>query len=126
MIKVLFAGLGGFVGSILRYLCGLLLLKYSTNFPFHTLIINFVGSFAIGFIMDYSMKISPLNSNLLLLLTVGICGGFTTFSTFSFETIHLFEKGKLILGFGYIFASLTLCLFGVLLGKNIIGLMNRG
>jgi CrcB protein len=126
MIKVLFVGLGGFVGSVLRYLCGLLLFKYSTNFPLHTLIINFVGSFAIGFIMDFSTKISPINANILLLLTVGVCGGFTTFSTFSLETIHLFEKGKIVLGIGYIFASLILCLFGVLLGKNIIGLMNRG
>lgn len=126
MLKCLFVGLGGFVGSVLRYLCGLLLFKYSTNFPFHTLIINFVGSFAIGIIMDFSMKISPINANILLLLTVGVCGGFTTFSTFSLETIHLFEKGKIILGLGYIFASVILCLLGVLLGKNIIGLMNRG
>ncbi|MDF2566561.1 MAG: crcB protein [Oscillospiraceae bacterium] len=120
MIKCIFIGLGGFIGSICRYLVGLAFLTASSAFPISTLIINFVGSFIIGIITEFSIKIVPINTNLLAFLTIGICGGFTTFSTFSLETINLFEKGKLALGFAYALSSVVLCLTAVIAGKCLI------
>ncbi len=120
MLKCLYVGLGGFIGSIGRYLIGLAFIPIAANFPFGTLLINFAGSFVIGIINEFSVKITPVNPKLLLFLTVGICGGFTTFSTFSLETINLFEKSKVWLGAGYVVASVISCLAGVILGKFII------
>lgn len=120
MLKCLYVGLGGFIGSIGRYLVGLAFFSISSIFPFSTLLINFIGSFIIGIISEFSIKIAPVNPNLLLFLTVGICGGFTTFSTFSFETISLFEKSKILLGIGYVLISVVSCLSGVILGKFVI------
>ena len=120
MLKCLFVGLGGFVGAVCRYLVGTAFSALTLTFPLATLLINFVGAVIIGIITEFSSKIVPINSNLLLFLTVGVCGGFTTFSTFSLETVNLFEKGKISLGVMYVFASIILCLIGVFLGKSII------
>lgn len=120
MIKCLVVGMGGFIGAICRYLCGLALASLSGAFPLATLLINLVGSLLIGGITEFSLKIIPLNPNLLAFLTVGICGGFTTFSTFSLETFNLFEKGKLAFGVVYVLTSVLLCLVGIFVGKAIV------
>lgn len=120
MLKCLYVGLGGFIGSIGRYLVGLAFIPIASNFPFSTLLINFAGSLVIGMVGEFSIKIAPLKPDLLLFLTIGICGGFTTFSTFSLETINLLEKSKVLLGIGYVVVSVISCLSGVILGKFII------
>ena len=122
MLKCLLVGLGGFIGAICRYLTGLAFSPLATAFPISTLLINFAGAFVIGVITEFSSKIIPIPSALLLFLTTGICGGFTTFSTFSLETVNLFEKGKIVVGFAYAVTSVVLCLTGVLLGKLLIRL----
>jgi CrcB protein len=115
MTACLFVGVGGFFGSVCRYLCGLIPLAGS--FPLVTLMINFAGSMLIGVVTAAAGQwISP---NLLLFLKTGVCGGFTTFSTFSLETFHLFGDGRPVLALLYAVLSLLLCLLGVFLGSLI-------
>lgn len=115
MIEVLCVGAGGFVGAVARYLLGLI--PYEGDFPLITFAINFVGAVAIGAIMGCVDARAGLPANAVLFLKTGLCGGFTTFSTFSLETLSLFERGQALLGCGYAGASLVACVLGVLLGK---------
>lgn len=111
---VIFVALGGALGSVLRY--AISLIPFKTDFPFITLIINFIGAIAIGFVMGVVSEKSP---NMLLFWKTGVCGGFTTFSTFSLEAFTLFEKKMIIFGGLYVILSIGLCLAGVLCGKKI-------
>ena len=107
----LWVGLGGAVGSMLRYAVTLLAgaLQISSNWA--TVTVNIVGSFLIGLLMSVCGQ-----STLLLLLTVGLCGGFTTFSTFSSQSLALFQNGQPMLALAYIFGTLVFCLLAVWLG----------
>ena len=86
------------------------------GFPLATLLINLAGSFLIGALSE-TAAVYAVNDRLLLFLKVGVCGGFTTFSTFSLETVNLFECGKYGLGVIYAIVSVLLCVAGVFLGK---------
>ena len=94
MLSCLFVALGGAVGSVARYLIGLIKLNDSAVFPIKTLAINIIGSFLIGLIVALSVKSSDLDPQLVLFLKVGVCGGFTTFSTFALESVELFGSGR--------------------------------
>jgi len=84
---------GGAIGSVARYVIGVLLLRAGNGFPVSTLLVNVVGSFLIG--LFARLFDAPDHNQLLrVALTVGICGGFTTFSTFSAETVTLLQQGK--------------------------------
>jgi len=107
MLNCIFVGLGGFVGSILRYLVGLIPIKNPSGFPINTFLINVIGSLAIGVIACLASKNSNLDSRLILFLKVGICGGFTTFSTFSLETAELIKNGSIALAVLYIVLSVS-------------------
>ena len=119
MLNCLLVGLGGFIGAVMRYLIGLLPLKNPDGFPLATFIVNVVGALAIGCIALAVSKYANLDQRLILFLKVGICGGFTTFSTFSLEAFGLLEKGRLITGAVYITASLAGCILGVWLGMTL-------
>lgn len=112
-MSFLFVGLGGAIGAILRYALSLLPLK--NDFPFWTLLTNFLGAVAIGFIAQTASKIG-LSENTVLFLKTGVCGGFTTFSTFSLEAYRLFQNKKITIGAVYILLSVVLCLGGIALG----------
>ena len=116
LTNCLFVGCGGFLGSILRYLCGLIKVP-PTDFPLTTLGINFVGSFAIMFFASFFTKSLAIDEPWMLFLRVGICGGFTTFSTFSAEVLQLFENNKALLGIVYVASSCILCVLAALLGE---------
>jgi CrcB protein len=121
MQKLLYVGIGGFIGSCLRYLISLHSPKlFGTQLPYGTLIVNVVGGILIGFIIDFSIKSGIISPNLRLFLTTGIMGGFTTFSTFSYETINLLNEGSYLLGTLNIGLNLFLSLGGVVLGKFIV------
>lgn len=90
MLNFLIVGAGGFVGAAARYGISLLPLNERSVFPVNTLIINVVGAFAIGLI-SAAAKHTGLDGCAVLFLKEGICGGFTTFSTFALETVTLFE-----------------------------------
>jgi CrcB protein len=109
MIKnFLLVGLGGGIGSMLRYASSLLI--PSRFFPWSTFAVNITGSFIIGIILALSMRDEVFMNNWKLFLATGICGGFTTFSSFSAENIELLQSGKYTLAFTYICCSI---LFGI-------------
>lgn len=119
MIAALCVGAGGFLGAVARYLLGLL--PYQGDFPLITFTINFVGAFAIGVVFEVvNVRPGMLPDNAVLFLKTGLCGGFTTFSTFSLETLSLLERGKYAMGATYAFGSLAVCLIGVLAGKLFV------
>lgn len=110
--------LGGAFGSVARYLAGIGAGKlFGLGFPWGTLIINIAGSFLIGaFVELFALRLN-LSQPIRVFLTVGFCGGFTTFSTFSLESYLLMERGEMIPAALYIVASVVLsiaALFGAL------------
>lgn len=98
MLNCLAVGAGGFVGAVLRYLVSMIPLDKTGAFPVNTLLINILGAFAIGAITALGAKTAGLDPRLTLLLKTGICGGFTTFSTFALETAGLMQSGYRHLG----------------------------
>ena len=109
MLECLAVGIGGFIGAVSRYLMGLIIIK-DTTFPFMTMMINIIGAFVIGLVV-------ALESRWILFLKTGVCGGFTTFSTFSLESMNLLSDGKFLMAGGYILLSVSLCLLFVYLGN---------
>lgn len=120
MLKVLYVGVGGFIGAALRYIISINTPKmFGSQLPYGTLIVNVVGGLLIGFIMEYSLSTNLISNNLRLFLTTGILGGLTTFSAFSYESISLFSSGKYFLASLNIFLNLFLSLGGVVLGQFV-------
>ncbi len=114
-LNCLFVGCGGFVGSVLRYLCSLLQLE-QVPLPVITLGINILGSFAIILLSGVAVDALGLSERWSLFLRVGLCGGFTTFSTFSAETLALLEQGDTMLALSYAVLSCVLCVGAAFLG----------
>lgn len=119
MDKFLWVGLGGAIGSIFRYTLSLLPIK--SSFPVLTLITNLLGAFIIGVVVGLFEK-QYLSSQIHLFLKTGLCGGFTTFSTFSLETLTLLENDMIFIAIVYVFISVVGCIMGVYLGKMIVGI----
>ena len=113
MLNCLFVGIGGFIGSVCRYLLGLLPLDNSQGFPVKTLITNVLGAFVIGVIVAVAAGNDSVNPRSILFLKVGICGGFTTFSTFACETGTMMEKGQTGLAVLYVILSVVLGVLAV-------------
>ncbi len=120
MIECLLVGFGGFFGSILRYLIGLIPLKNDSTFPLKTLIINVVGAFVLSLIVSLAAKNPAVSNRILLMLKVGLCGGFTTFSTFAYEAGNLFSSGKWTIALLYIIMSVTLGVLACFLATMVV------
>ncbi|MBQ2623476.1 MAG: fluoride efflux transporter CrcB [Kiritimatiellae bacterium] len=112
-MNALFIFLGGGAGSVLRYLVGMWI--DSTAFPWATFAVNAVGSLAIGLFGGWAARFG-WSEALRLSLTTGLCGGFTTFSTFSKESIALAESGRWSAFAAYAFGSVTVGIPAVALG----------
>lgn len=121
MIKnILLIGLGGGVGSILRYLCQKWAYQlYPHSFPWGTFAVNITGCFLIGLFWGLAFKSFVANESWKLFLMTGICGGFTTFSAFTLESVGLLKEQKTGLFFSYIIASIVLGLFATYAGMKI-------
>jgi CrcB protein len=113
-------GLGGASGSILRYICHRWVYSfYPHPFPLGTLLVNVTGCFLIGVFYSLSEKSNLLTPEWRLLLTTGFCGGFTTFSAFTFEGINLLKENKPGLLLIYIAASVLIGLLATYFGMRL-------
>lgn len=112
-LNCVYVGVGGFVGSVLRYLVSLVPLRHESGFPIVTLCINVLGAFLLGLIVAVTGRTIGLSPRTELFLKVGLCGGFTTFSTFALEAHTLMSGGKPAVGLLYMILSVVLCVLAV-------------
>ncbi len=125
MIKTLFyIGIGSFAGGVSRYLIS----KYvqnmtSSGFPLGTLFVNILGCFIIGLLYGLFDRGNLMNTNLKLFLTVGFCGGFTTFSTFMGDNFQLIKAGNFFYCSVYMAASIICGYLFLFLGYSLIKLI---
>jgi len=116
----IFVGLGGVAGSLLRYFLSILSAHFwGSEFPIGTLFINLTGSFFLGWMTNSLVVPKKLHPYFLTALTTGVVGSYTTFSTFCYEMVHLFETRKYLFGLLYMIISLFGGLFFVKAGRKI-------
>lgn len=115
MIEALLVGLGGAVGATARYLVGLVVGRLDARVPYETLFVNVVGSFLLGWV-----TFAGAGEGALLVVGVGACGAFTTFSSFSVDTVRLVEDGDPVLAGGYALANLLLSTGAVVLARLLV------
>ena len=112
--------LGGLVGSVARYwLSGFVQEASGGAFPLGTLAVNVLGSFVLGLVMALSLERGVVSPNARILLSVGLCGGFTTMSTFSYETVMLVRDGEVMLALSNVAATLGSCFAAVWVGQAV-------
>lgn len=120
MINYIIVSVGAAIGGALRYgLSSYINKSQSTIFPTGTLLVNIIGSFALGIIMFYLSEKEFIGNEFRLFLSVGLCGGFTTFSTFSYETLMLFRDSEFGLAIYNVLLNVVLCLVGIYLAYLI-------
>lgn len=123
MKEILFVGIGGALGSITRYLTGLMYTQYTSGpYPYATLTVNLIGSFLIGILSAVYIKTDSSATQFIFI--TGFCGGFTTFSTFSLDGLKLIQSGELWQFIIYASVSLVggllLCFSGFYITQKII------
>jgi CrcB protein len=119
MKQVLLVFIGGGVGSALRYLISKWFNNLPTTLPYGTLMVNVIGSLLIGVILGYAIKSSTFSENYALLLATGFCGGFTTFSAFSYENYFFLKNGDYVSFFSYTLGSVFFALVAVFIGLTL-------
>jgi CrcB protein len=115
---------------VARYLLGgWVQQRAGTTFPIQTLLINNTGSFLLGFLQHYALETTAISPEVRTMLTIGFCGGYTTFSTFSFETVRMLEDGDWRRAALYITLSVTLTVLAAVLGivaaRDLVALKQR-
>jgi CrcB protein len=122
MNLVWYVALGSAVGGAARFaLTALVQQRAATTFPVGTLVVNITGSLVLGFVLRYALDSPTISAEVRALLTTGFCGGYTTFSTFSYESIALMEDGDYRRAAVYIAASVA-----VSLAATFVGIMAAG
>lgn len=116
-MSFLTVALGGAVGSAGRYAISLIPIR--TPFPAQTFITNVLGAILIGFIAGIASTRESSSQNEVLFWKTGVCGGFTTFSTFSLEAYSLLESKAYVMGAAYIVLSVACCIAGVMIGMKL-------
>ena len=121
---ILLVGVGGFAGSVARYLVSVLVASQAALvFPLATFLVNVFGCFLIGVLFQTAERGQMLSTELKLLLMTGFCGGFTTFSAFSVENVQLMQKGEFVFAAGNIILSIAVGIaatwFGIALARGL-------
>ena len=121
MINILLVGIGGFVGSVMRYLASGYVQQAakSVDFPYGTLAVNVIGCFVIGFLSQLAEGRGVFTSESRLFVFTGILGGFTTFSSFGNETMNLVRDSQMMNAFANVGSNLVIGLFAVWLGRTV-------
>lgn len=118
---ILLVGTGGFIGSVMRYLVQVFVEKdLSSTFPYGTLTANVAGSFIIGVVFALAEKGNLMSSEWRMFLAVGICGGFTTFSSFAYNNFVMLKENSFVPFFINVFGSLFLGILAVYLGVVVV------
>ena len=120
-----FVALGSALGGVTRYLLGgWIQQRAGTAFPIQTLLINVTGSLLLGFLQRYALESVAISPEIRTMLTIGFCGGYTTFSTFSFETVRMLEDGDWRRAALYMSLSVILsvgaAVLGISAGKELL------
>jgi CrcB protein len=112
----LLIGFGGFIGSICRYYSQQFVAKFVTSFPYGTLLVNIAGCFLVGLVFGFANKGNVLSPEWRMFLATGFCGGFTTFSTFSYESTQLINNSEYLSLALYILASVIIGILATFMG----------
>lgn len=116
-MKIFYLGIFGGMGCVARYMVsGWVYSLAGKTLPYGTLAVNVVGSLLLGLIMEGSLRSTLLSPELRFGITVGFMGGFTTFSTFSYETVRLLEEGSMVAAGANILLNVTVCVAAALIG----------
>lgn len=124
MINILYIAAGGALGAVMRYLVSTgVHAVLGRGFPYGTLSVNVLGSFMMGFLFIFLIERSSLGPEWRAMILIGFLGAFTTFSTFSIETLNLMENDAMVRAFANILVSLIICILaawlGVILGRRL-------
>jgi CrcB protein len=127
LLNVFIVGLGGFIGSALRYLIGgwTQSLSKSLDFPYGTLTVNLIGCFVIGFLGELAEARGIFTSEARLLVFIGLLGGFTTFSSFGNDTLNLARSGQMINALTNVVVNVVFGLLLVWMGRTVAYLVWR-
>jgi len=121
--ELFYIGIGGFFGAVARFAVSRMANNFTATFPLGTLLVNITGSFFLGFILYSTILGKSISPELRSFLAIGLIGAFTTMSTFSYETIRLFETNNSLFAWGNIFLNIILCFGGIILGRNLAFLL---
>lgn len=126
MFKIFLAGLGGFIGSGLRYVLSTMVYRLlGTDFPYGTFVVNVLGSFLIGFLMGLVENGVPISPNWRVFVAIGLFGGFTTFSSFSYETVELLKQGAVFTAVANVVYTVLNCLAATWVGGIFARLITK-
>jgi CrcB protein len=126
VLPFLVVGFGGCVGSVFRYALSLACQRYSASFPHGTLWANLLGCLILGGVSALAAKTGALSPTVRLLLATGLCGGFTTMSTFTYEMYKFLEDAEYLYAAGYFSLTLAGCLAFFCLGLGAVALLLKG
>ena len=125
MLQIIYIGVGGFIGAVSRFLVSRYMNNLLPTFPLGTLTVNIVGSFVLGFIV-YSVSLGKsISPDMRDFITIGILGGFTTMSSFAYESFRLMELNQLLLFSLNLALNLILCIVAVYAGKELAVLIAK-
>ena len=126
-IDILLVGLGGFAGAIARYVLGGWVLHQTlgAKFPWSTFVVNIAGCLIMGLLSGLAERLEWFTPQARLLLLTGLLGGFTTFSAFGLETVHLLRRGEIWISTLYAAGSVIICVAAVWVGLKAVEALTR-
>ncbi|MEF9941400.1 MAG: fluoride efflux transporter CrcB [Lachnospiraceae bacterium] len=123
MTEIFIVGMGGFIGTCFRYIVTKFMNHFTISLPFGTLISNIIAGLLIGFIIGLEQSSFLATPKTKLFLTTGLCGGLSTFSTFSLETVILFQNEKYVVAILNILLNIGISMLGVIAGMAFAKLL---